>query len=364
MGAGERIDGGPGPPPAQPHSGRSWLLGLLIVLACAVALSLSSWSGEPNWSNADSLFYQSMSLEVEGVSAQAARARVFSSDLAGPAIRREPSVAEADWQNYEAQFTRRRWLVPALAAAVRPLAGTRALPDVAIVGYLLFGVVLFLLLATRFAIAASVAVTVLCLALGPALDWGLRPMTDSWGLALEVAAILGSVLVLTRGKRWLVLWIASMLALSFTRDLAVIPLAGLAWLVFRERDPARRRPALGMILAGVLVTLPAYLLFGASLRNTLAFQMSGFEIPTAAHDTWGYIAAHYPALAWSTTKSDLRYAFVEHPAVGLSLAVGLLSAVRAAGRGRCPHARHARSGARLPGGVRRSTPTSQASATS
>ena len=80
-----------------------------------------------------------------------------------------------------------------------------------------------------------------------------------------------------------------------------------------------------MILAGVLVTLPAYLLFGASLRNTLAFQMNGFEIPHRGTRHVGLHRRPLPALAWSTTKSDLRYAFVEHPAVGLSLAVGLLS---------------------------------------
>ena len=322
-----------GPPSSRGRSATSWLLASLVVLVCAAALSLSAWSGKPNWSNADSLFYQSMSLEVEGASAQAARAKIFGGELAGPAIRQEPSVAEASWQNYEAQFSRRRWLVPALAAAIRPVAGTRALPDVAIVGYLVFGLALFLLLATSFSLAASVAATTLCLALGPVLDWGLRPMTDSWGLALEVTAILGSLLFLSRGMRWLALWIASMLALSFTRDLAIIPLAGVAWLILRDRDPARRRQGLTLILSGVLVTLPAYVLFGASLRSTLAFQINAFEIPSAAHATWAYVAAHYPALLWSTTKADLHYAFIGHPLVGLTMLTGLVSLFAVPARG-------------------------------
>jgi len=131
------------------------------------------------------------------------------------------------WQTFESQFSRRRWLVPTLTAAVRPIAGLRALPDVAIVGYLVFGVALCLLLASRFAVASSLGVTALCLALAPLRNWGLRPMTDSWGLALLTAALLAVLVVLARGRKWLALWIGIMLLLSLTRDLAVIPLAGL-----------------------------------------------------------------------------------------------------------------------------------------
>lgn len=302
-----------------------WIFASFVALALAVALSLSAWSSTPNWSNADSLYYQSMSLELEGTPAQAARDEVFGSTLARAAIRNEPSVANHRWQTYEAQFSRRRWLVPALTAAVRPAAGARALPDVAIAGYLLFGLALFLLLASRFPIVPSVVAMGLCLALGPTRDWGLRPMTDSWGLALSAIAILASLVVLAHSRRWLPLWIAAMLALSFTRDLALIPLAGLAWLIYRNRDPGRRSSALVMILTGILATIPAYLLFGAALRSTLAFQINDFEIPSAAHSTWGYIATHYPSLFWSTAKGDVHYAFVGHPVVGLSFAVGVVA---------------------------------------
>jgi hypothetical protein len=302
-----------------------WILSSLVALALAGVLSLSAWSSAPNWSNVDSLYYQSMSLEVEGTSAQAARNEIFSSALARAAIRNEPGAAGHRWQSYEAQFSRRRWLVAALTAAVRPAAGSRALADVAIVGYLLFGLALFLLLASRFALVPSIVAMGLCLALGPTRNWGLRPMTDSWGLALAVIAILGSVVVLTRGRRWLPLWLAAMLALSFTRDLALIPLAGLAWLIGRDRGTGRRSSALLMIVTGILVTIPAYLVFGASLRKTLAFQMSGFEIPSAAQSTWGYIAAHYPSLLWSTAKADVHYAFVGHPVVGVSFATGIVA---------------------------------------
>jgi hypothetical protein len=308
------------PPRTRTH----WLLAVSIALACGGALSFSAWSNAPNWSNADSLFYQSMSLELDGTSAQAARATVFGSPLARPAIAQEPSVAGPRWQSFESQFSRRRWLVPALTAAVRPIFGERALPDVAIIGYLLFGVALFLLLASRFAIVTSLGTVALCLALGPVRDWGLRPMTDSWGLALSVMAILSISVVMARGRKWLPLWIAIMLALSFTRDLALIPLAGLVWLMLADRDQTRRRSALFLACTGVLATIPAYLLFGASLRLTLAFQINGFEIPSAAHATWSYVAAHYPSLFFGTVKGDLHYA-AHHPVVGLTIAIGLLA---------------------------------------
>jgi hypothetical protein len=301
-----------------------WLLAAVGALACAGALSFSAWSHTPNWSNADSLFYQAMSLEVEGESAQAARTRVFDNLLARPAILQEPSVDQPAWQVFEGQFFRRRWLVPTLAAVARPIAGERALPDIAIIGYLLFGVALCLLLASRFPVVMSLGAVALCLALGPTRDWGTRPMTDSWGLALTVGAILSALVVLSRGNKWLPLWIAMMLALSFTRDLALIPLGGLAWLMWRDHDPARRRSALILAATGIVVTIPAYLLFGASLRLSLASIVSGFEIPTPTHSTWSYVAAHYPHLIGGTLKTDLKYA-VSHPVVGLTLGVGLVA---------------------------------------
>ncbi len=307
-----------------PRTTTRWIFVALGGLACAFVLSLSAWSHAPNWSNADSLFYQAMSLEIDGVSAHAARVRVFDSILARPAIIQEPSVAEPGWQAFESQFFRRRWLVPALASAIRPLAGERALPDIAILGYLLFGVALCLLLSSRFAGALSLAAVALCLALAPTREWGMRPMTDSWGLALSIGAICSALVVLARGHRWLPLWIAMMLALSFTRDLALIPLGALVWLMYRDRDSTRRRSAQILTLTGILVTIPAYLLFGASLRLTLASVIDGFEIPSPAHATWTYIAEHYPHLFFGTVNADLHYA-TQHPLVGLTIGVGMVA---------------------------------------
>ena len=313
---------------ARGRRSRLWVAAL-IALACVAAMSFSAWSAAPNWSNADSLYYQSMSYEIDGMSAQAARVRVFDSSLARAAIRAEPSVANAAWREFESRFSRRRWIAPVLAAALRPLAGVRALPDAAIIGYLVFGVCLGLLLALRFAVPAAVATVIVCLASGTVRDWCVRPMSDSWGLAVLTLCLVVAIVVLDHGGgRWLALWVAAMLLLSFARDLAPIPLVGLAGLAWRDR--ARRRLALLMVITGVLATIPTYLAFGESLRLTLAFQMSGFEIPTHAHATWGYVLAHYPNLARKTIAEDLSYLRV-HLDVAVPYAVGVvgLFAVRA-----------------------------------
>lgn len=317
----------------SPRNTTQWLLLALAALLCGGALSLAAWTNAPNWRNADSLFYQAMSLEVRGASAQAAQREVFHSPLARPAIAQEPSVAKPSWQSFERQFFRRRWLVPALAAAIQPIAGLRALPDVAIVGYLLFGLALCVLLASSYGAMLSLGVTALCLALAPTRDWGLRPMTDSWGLALTVMAIGFALLVCARGYRWLPAWLATMIALSFTRDLALIPLAALAWLALADRDAVMRRRALLTAVGGVIVTLPPYLLFGASLRLTLASIIAGFEIPTPAHATWSYIAAHYPSLIYETIKFDYHY-MLSNPTVGLSVVLGLVALFGVPARGK------------------------------
>lgn len=302
---------------------RRMLIAAAVTVLCAGAISVTDWTHAPNWSNADSLFYQAMSFEVSGSSAQAARDRVFDSPLSRPAIIQQHNVGNAHWRAFEAQFFRRRWIVPAMAAAIRPDAGQRALPDVAIVGYLAFAAVLAALLAAQFGLVASVPAAVLCLALGPVRDWATRPMTDSWGLAFGVGAVLAAMFVLRRGKPWLLAWVALMAALSFTRDLALAPLAAVLWLAFRERDHVTRRGALTMFVSGVIVTIPAYLLFGAPLRLTLASVIDDFRDPPPAQATWSYVAHHYVSFTATTIKADVSYA-VHHPLVGFTLVAGLV----------------------------------------
>ena len=302
---------------------RRMLIAAGVALLCAGAISVSDWTHGPNWSNPDSLFYQAMSYEVSGASAQAARDRVFDSPLSRPAIAQQHNVSSAHWRGFEAAFFRRRWVVPAMAAAIRPDAGQRALPDVAIVGYLAFAAVLAALLASRFGLVASVPAAVLCLALGPVRDWATRPMTDSWGLVFAVGAALAALFVLRRGRPWLLAWAAMMAALSFTRDLALAPLAAVAWLAFREPARASRRTSLIMFISGVIVTIPAYLMFGAPLRLTLASVIDDFRDPPPAQATWSYVAHHYVSFTATTIKADVGYA-VHHPLVGLTLVAGLI----------------------------------------
>ncbi len=300
---------------------RRMLIAAAVALLCAGAMSVKDWTHHPNWANADSLFYQAMSLEVSGTPAQAARHRVFDSPLSRPAINQQHNVGSPHWRNFEQQFFRRRWVVPAMAAAIRPDAGQRALPDVAIVGYLAFAAVLAALLASRFGLVASIPAAVLCLALGPVRDWATRPMTDSWGLVFGVGAVLAAILVLRRGRAWLLLWAAMLAALSFTRDLALAPLVAVAWLAFRERDS--RRLSLAMFISGVIVTIPAYVLFGAPLRLTLASVIDDFRDPPPAQATWSYVAHHYVSFTATTIKADVSYA-IHHPLVGLTLVAGLV----------------------------------------
>jgi hypothetical protein len=294
-----------------------------LALLCAGAISVTDWTHRPNWANPDSLFYQAMSFEVSGASEQAARHQVFDSPLSRSAIAQQHNVANAHWRVFEAEFFRRRWVVPAMAAAIRPDAGGRALPDVAVIGYLVFAAVLAALLASRFGLLASVPAAVLCLDLGPVRDWATRPMTDSWGLVFAVGAVLAALLVLRRGRPWLVLWLAMIAALSFTRDLALAPLAAVLWLAFREPGRLSRRSSLLMLVSGVIATLPAYLLFGAPLRLTLASVIDDFRDPPAARATWSYVAHHYLSFTVTTVKADISYA-IHHPLVGFTLVAGLL----------------------------------------
>jgi hypothetical protein len=148
-------------------------------------------------------------------------------------------------------------------------------------------------------------------------------MTDSWGLVFAVGAVLAALLVLRRGRPWLLLWAAMMAALSFTRDLALAPLAAVLWLAVREPGRESRRNSVLMLLSGAVVTIPAYVLFGAPLRLTLASVIDDFRDPPPARATWSYVAHHYVSFTTATIKADLTYA-VQHPFVGLTLVAGLI----------------------------------------
>ena len=203
--------------------------------------------------NSDGLFYEVQRLEVEGHSeAEATRHGLRRSDRPadGGHRGRSPShvrrVLDPDWVEYSKRFYRRRWLVPAVAAAVAPIVGEqpgRALRWASLIGYLLVAPVLFLLLRRRFPPGLSAALAVACTLAPPVYKWSLGMRVDSWGLMLEALGLLAAVLVKDLGRRWLLLWVAAIAALSITRDATAILLPAVLWLLIVERgDPRRAAP--------------------------------------------------------------------------------------------------------------------------
>jgi hypothetical protein len=77
------------------------------------------------------------------------------------------------------------------------------------------------------------------------------------------------------------------LLLSFTRDTAAIAVAGAVWFTVA----ARSHRSVGLALTGIAAATPALLLFGAPLRQTMAFTFSKNTIPTDA--SWHFIVHQY-----------------------------------------------------------------------
>jgi hypothetical protein len=144
---------------------------------------------------------------------------------------------------------------------------------------------------------------------------------DSFAVALETLALLGAVLAIERGRRWLMLWVLAMLALAFTKDATIVLVVATLWVAARR--PTRR--ALALVVTGVAVSLPPALAFGAPLRRSLASVVSGFQVP---EDTsWGFIARHYPAAVRGVLDQDFEYLTRRTPVTGLVVVVALAALV-------------------------------------
>ena len=115
------------------------------------------------------------------------------------------------------------------------------------------------------------------------------PLTDSWGLALEAAALACALLAIDRSRRWLIPWVA--------RD----PAPSLHARQHLDPDPGRRRLALTqrtktsfwLLGTGVAAALPATLLFKVPMRELLG-QMLTPGLQPNPDATWGWIASQYP----------------------------------------------------------------------
>ena len=265
--------------------------------------------------NSDGLFYEVQRLQVQGHSEAEATRMVFDGPLGRQTadIEDRPShvrrVLDPAWVEYSKRFYARRWLVPAVAAAVAPIVGEhpgRALRWASLLGYLLLAPVLFLLLRRRFDPWPSALLAIACTLAPPVYKWSLGMRVDSWGLMLETLGFLAAVLVKDRGLRWLALWIGAIAALSITRDATAILVPAALWLlVVQWRRPAERRVNLALVGSGIAAALPAFIFGGTPLRDQLAYVIGGYTIPQDS--SWSYVAGGYFNQLWLTFKTDLSY---------------------------------------------------------
>lgn len=294
------------------------------MLAGAVFVAFH-WGDAYQW-KPDSLFYEAQLLRVQGTPKDEALRTVFHGPLARPRVEEElrdtpparRTVASDAWVSYSERFYDRRWVVPALGAAVEPALGRNALRAVSLAGYVLTGLFVCLLLALRFPRRVAALVGLATLALQPLRYWSLLPLTDSFGVALETAALATAVLAIRRSPRWLALFGLCMLALSFTRDATVVVVAGCAWAALRERS-GRAASALGVAVAA---SLPAPLVFGAPTVDLTSYTLNGFQpVPGSK---WQLIRHRWVAGEKSLVRGDLTF-LGHHPYVAVFAVAGLVS---------------------------------------
>lgn len=277
------------------------------LLVFGIVLVLPYTGPDVRWAP-DSLFYMAQTREVQGESRADALREVFASDGAVELKRKERDLAPAlrridnpAWQAYSSRFYRRRWTVPVLAAALQPVAGRRSIEDPSLVGWALLAPLLYLLLRRRFAPGVSVAVSVFCTVLPPVFYVGPVPSTDLLALSLLIAALLAAWQVRVAGLGWLPAWMALVLALSFTRDANIVLIAATGWLALRERS----RRSIALLSTGVLVSLPAPLLFAVPFRDNLAYTFNAYRVPTDT--SWSSILSEYPHRIADVFRHDLQY---------------------------------------------------------
>jgi hypothetical protein len=272
------------------------LLPLVAVVCAAIGLSFAAWHGPVRWSaDPDSLRYQANVLALRGDGNQLQLARLL---FAGPKgatyrradARRPPSRRHYTdaWLRYSSRFFRRRLFVPLMAAAAYPVLGDRSLLTVSLVGYVLLTAAVYALLRRRFGLWTSAAAASVIAAAPPVRAHSFLPMADSWSIVLETIALLVALLVLDGRTRWLPVWIATMTAASFTRDVTVVPLVALLLLTVQQRS----RQAVALLVSGGLAIVPALALYGnSSVRNNLAFVFSDYNPPK--DQSWSFVLHSY-----------------------------------------------------------------------
>jgi hypothetical protein len=241
---------------------------------------------------------------------------VFFGPLAGAAADTSGRLDGGAWVDYAAPFYRRRWVVPALAVALRPVAGSRSLEVVSLLGYVMSGLFAYALARRRFGNGVAFAAAAFALWFPPLREWAGHPLTDTMGVAAMLLVLLAGSWSLQGERSRLVLWGSSVLALAFTRDtavIAVIAALGLAIIL-------RTRRAIALACTAALAAAPALVLFGAPLRQTMAFTFSDNNIPTDT--SWQYIFDQYGTYLRLMINFD--FPFWSRPVVTLLL-LGLVS---------------------------------------
>jgi hypothetical protein len=242
-------------------------LPIVALLVVGIASTLPAWFAPVRWTP-DGLFYQARVLALRGADEDVAVARVLAGPLVSESTIDGPQrdqLRDQEWIEHTTAITRRRVLVPGLAALATPLLGDFSLQAVSLLGYVLVAPLIYVLLRRRFTERASFVIAVGAALLPPLREWSFHPLTDSWGLALEVACLLAAVLALDRGPRWLALWVACVVALSLTRDATVVVVLAAAWVALAERT----RTAAALALSGALAAVPVPVLLGAPVGGTV-----------------------------------------------------------------------------------------------
>ncbi len=294
-----------------------------LVALGLVALSLTQIAPalrDPVRWTPDGLFYQARVLQLRGTDHDEAFRQVFEGPISQRARTIDPEhVGDPAWVSYNEQFYKRRLGLPIAGAVLTPVAGERALLDVAAAGYVAAVLAIFLVLLLRFRLLVAGGVAALTALLPALVHHSSYPLTDSWGVTLEVIALAAAVLTLERGRRWLLLWAAAILLLSFTRDSMWIPVLAGVWCAIRYRN----RISLALAGTGIAAMLPAALLFTIPMRELIAFNVVGHDV---ARDTsWGYIARHYPGALENFLRSDAGFVFRGSWYTAAYLAVGLVA---------------------------------------
>jgi hypothetical protein len=273
-----------------------------LALAALSLLSMADTLRDPVHWTPDGLFYQARALEIAGTDREQALRETFQGPQGEMLRAIDPTRSgDPEWVSYNAQFYERRVTLPAAAAALEPVAGDRALVDLSVAGYVAAVLAIFAFLLLRFSLPIATAVSLATIAL-PALNTHAGfPLTDSWGLALQTAALACGVLALERGRRWVIGWALALLLLAFTRDSALVLVAASAWLTLRYRSKVS-----GWLLGtAIAAAIPAALIFSMPTRELLSMMLNDAQPDPGA--SWVSILERYPGAIVDLLQADGGY---------------------------------------------------------